>query len=83
MSIGLVDGKDPGKGCKFDVEWTCGDTQYRSGGGCDMAPDGGVLQGGCFAGGSSTSTFKTGATACPCDDPDAMGKLVRAQCLSQ
>jgi hypothetical protein len=74
-------------GCKFDIEWSCGDTKYRVGGACGPATNSGwdsaVFEGVCDENGKQTSSFNTPASSCPCDDASALVTIAREKCTHQ
>ena len=75
-------------GCKFDVQWTCGDTAFRAGGGC-APPDAGfhsgngLYEGVCDMNGSQTSTFTVDTTTCDCKKEQSIVTLVEGLCTHQ
>lgn len=75
-------------GCKFGVEWTCGDTTFSVGGAC-MPPDAGfasgngVIEGACRENGSQTSTFTVDTTTCDCKKEQSIVTLVEGLCTHQ
>ena len=78
-------GMGGGANCKFDIEWTCGDTKYRVGGACDPPADGGFAGSGSYAGvcdvnGQQVSTFQQATTSCACDDPGFLATLAEHRC---
>lgn len=89
VSVGCAgpNGGDCGQyGCKFDVEWKCGDTTYRAGGACappGVGPTGGTYQGVCDENGSKTSSFDVTTTTCDCKDEHALATLVQGLCTHQ
>ena len=78
-----VGGNGAGTACKANVTWTCGDTKYRLGGGCDLPdaawPDGDLVgaEGECDVNGSQTSMFTTPTCSC---DPSAWIALAKQEC---
>jgi hypothetical protein len=79
-------GSPPCLNCKFEIEWTCGNTKYRIGGYCDptsLFPDAGFLEGVCAQDGKQTSTFKEPATTCDCADASALLTVVQEKCQHQ
>ena len=70
-------------GCKFNVEWTCGDVKFRAGGACEPPDAGGFYQGVCDENGGQTSTFDITTTTCDCKESDALATLVQGLCTHQ
>lgn len=92
ISVGVAcAGPGPGDckdyGCKFNVEWQCGTTKWRVGGGCappDAAgPLSGTYEGVCEQNGQQTSSFQTPTTTCDCQDASALVTVLEEKCTQQ
>lgn len=73
-------------GCKFDVEWACGDDTFRTGGACTppgSGPNTGEYQGVCDENGKQTSSFVVSTTTCDCKDTAALVTVAQALCTHQ
>ena len=75
-------------GCKFGVEWKCGDKSFTVGGSCTPPDAGspssdGIVQGACREDGSQTSTFTVDTTTCDCKKDQSIVTLVEGLCTHQ
>jgi len=66
-------------GCKFQVNWTCGDVHFRVGGACAGDTSGG---GSCFQDEQPTTQFQV-SNGCNCVDASALETFVEQKCTPQ
>ena len=62
-------------GCKFTVDWTCGETQFTASGACGDS----LYQGKCNEDGKKTFSFESSG-ACECTDTSTLATVVQEKC---
>ena len=67
-------------GCKYHLEWKCGDQTFENNGGCGALDGSGTYQGWCAPINGYPTKYSLPTTTCACGDEDALASVFRGYC---